>query len=174
VINLKQNEIKQKIEQINEVNKQLLKQLQSILSSYKFELTTNDFDLKYHTDLKVTLPNGKVEYWLMRFRNPPYRDFALRIAAKKYESEFDKIYNGNTISERYLHLVLNELQQIQEVYIINLKRLSNMKSFLDHIHTTQNKGTFVYITTDQLLKSGCIDMYIKFNEFDRILKRHIV
>lgn len=146
-----------------DINLYLLEQLENVLH-YNFELTSNFFDLQYHADLKVTNNNGNgngVEYWLMRFRRLPYRDFTLRTKAKYFPSEFEKIYNGNTISNRYLHLVVDSEYQVKEVFVINIRRLSKMKQFLQFVYKYQKKRDFVYISPNQLFENGLIDYYIK-------------
>ena len=148
-----------KINEANKINERLIEQLSEMLP-YQFEMTSLKFDLQYHADLKVTGIGGATEYWLMRFRKPPYKDFTIRTTAKKYKSEFEKLYNNQTISKRYLHIVLNQDDSIQEVYIINIARLSNMKPFLDYIYKKQRKQNFVYITAEQLFEYKLIDFYL--------------
>ena len=154
----------------DKINLYLLEQLEDLLTCYSFELTSHYFDLQYHADLKVTNSNGNgndnnndnnIEYWLMRFRRLPYRDFTLRTKSKWFPSEFEKIYNGNTISNRYLHLVVDNKYQVKEVFVINIKRLSKMKQFLQYVYKYQNKRDFVYITPNQLFENGLLDYYIK-------------
>ena len=146
----------------NNINMYLLEQLNVILDYWEFELVSHFFDLQYHADLKATNNNGNdVEYWLMRFRRLPYRDFTLRTKSKYFPSEFEKIYNDNTISNRYLHLVVDNKYQIKEVFIVNIKRLSKMKRFLQYVYKYQKKRDFVYITPNQLFEKDLIDYYIK-------------
>ena len=132
-----------------------------MLLPFQFQLTSSEFDLKYHADLKV-LNGNKTEYWLMRYRRLPRKDFTIRTMAKKYKSEFEKIYNNETLSKRYLFITLNELYKMHEIYIINIKRLSKNKAFLDYIYENQRKNEFVYITPTQLFEHNLIDYYINY------------
>ena len=149
-----------KINGIDETNENLLEQLSTVLP-YNFKLTSLKFDLQYHADIKVIDENGLIEYWLMRFRRHPYRDFTIRTSAKRYASEFEKIYHGKSISKRYLHVILDQNQSIKEAYIVNVKRLSQMKLFLENILQVQRKPNFVYITPEQLIENNLVDIHVK-------------
>ena len=155
------------INQINSTNKRLIDQLSKVLP-FDFELTTLDFDLQYHADLRVTDRNGNTEYWLMRFRRYPYKDFTLRISAKRYKSEFEKILYNQTISKRYLHIVLDQSNQMSEVYIVNLIRLTSLKSFLHYVYQNQRKQNFVYITPRQLFENKLVDFYFRINGGEKV------
>ena len=144
----------------NVINKKLVNQLNDMLP-FKFKLTTLDFDLKYHADLKV-LNGDKTEYWLMRYRRLPRKDFTIRTMARKYKSEFEKIYNNDTLSKRYLFILLDEKYDMQEIYIINNNRLSESRAFLDYIYKNQCKNEFVYITPSQLFEHNLVDYYINY------------